>query len=638
MIRSCYLHRFLQAALLGLGLLSGTAWAQEKIALQLKWTHAFQFAGYYAALEKGYYRDAGLDVQLLEATPGTDPMETVLNGQAQYGVGTSSLLLARKAGKPVVVLAAIFQHSPLVIVARQDPANKGTQGVQDIVGKRVMIEPQSDELIAYLKQEGISPGRLRLLPHTFEPQDLISGRVDAMSAYVSNELFYLDRARLAYQVYTPRTGGIDFYGDNLYTTEQELRAHPDRVRAFREASLRGWQYAMRHPEEIADLIVARYSKQNPREFYLFEARQMIALLRLDLVEAGYMSRGRWLHIAETYADLGLLPRDYKLDGFIYEADAPHDLTRLYIALLLLAGVSALALYIHRINRRLARALGESRDNLTQVERLRQDVVAQRDHLEEKVKARTQALLIAKDAAEAANRAKSAFLANMSHELRTPLNGIIGMTQLARRKATDPKQIDQLDKASHAADRLLRIINDVLDISRIEAEQMTLEANDFTLATVVANLNALCHPQAQEKQLPFAIEIAPELAEQALLGDPMRLGQILLNLTLNAIKFTATGSVTVNIEKIEESDEHIRLRSTVTDSGIGIAPDDLARLFSAFEQGDASLTRKYGGTGLGLTISKRLAGMMQGDIAVHSEPGHGSSFIFTASLRKGAAAA
>ncbi len=159
--------------------------------------------------------------------------------------------------------------------------------------------------------------------------------------------------------------------------------------------------------------------------------------------------------------------------------------------------------------------------------------------------------------------------------------------------------------------------------------MTLEANDFTLATVVANLNALCHPQAQEKQLPFAIEIAPELAEQALLGDPMRLGQILLNLTLNAIKFTATGSVTVNIEKIEESGEHIRLRSTVTDSGIGIAPDDLARLFSAFEQGDASLTRKYGGTGLGLAITRRLAELMGGEAGAESTQGVGSVFWFTA---------
>ena len=242
-------------------------------------------------------------MRLLEAAPGTDPLQTVLSGQAQYGVGTSSLLLARAAGQPVVVLAVVFQHSPLVLVARQDLAAPGTQGIHDLVGKRVMIEPQSDELIAYLKQEGIQPERLIDIPHTFAPHDLIVGRVDAMSAYVTNELYYLDTSGLSYQVYTPRSAGIDFYGDNLFTTEQELREHPHRVRAFREASLRGWHYAMEHPEEIVDLIIAKYSQHHPRAFYLFEAERMKPLLRTDLIEVGYMTRGRWQHIAATYADL-----------------------------------------------------------------------------------------------------------------------------------------------------------------------------------------------------------------------------------------------------------------------------------------------------------------------------------------------
>ncbi len=360
MFRPAVSRRFLIAVLAALLVPAGMARALDKVALQLKWTHAFQFAGYYAAVEKGYYRAAGFDVELLEATPGIDPLEAVLSGRAQYGVGTSSLLLARKSGKPVVVLAAIFQHSPLVLVARQEAARNGTQGVHDIVGKRVMIEPQSDELIAYLKQEGIALDQLVEVPHSFRPEDLIEGRVDAISAYVSNELYYLDQAGFAYQVYTPRTGGIDFYGDNLFTTEDEIGSHPERVRAFREASLRGWQYAMQHPEEIADLILARYSKAHPRDFYLFEARHMAALLRTDLIEAGYMNRGRWRHIADTYADLGLLPGDYDLDGFLYEPDVPRDLTTLYVALALLATVSAIAVYIYRINRRLARALDESR--------------------------------------------------------------------------------------------------------------------------------------------------------------------------------------------------------------------------------------------------------------------------------------
>ena len=333
--------------------------AREAVTLQLKWRHAFQFAGYYAAKEKGFYDAAGLDVHLKEATPGMDPVEPVLNGQAQYGVGNSSLLLARRAGQPVVVLAVVFQHSPLVLLTRQQPDTADAQGLQHLAGKRVMIEPHSDELIAYLKREGVPLDQLVQVPHSYRPEDLIEGRVDAITAYASNEPFYLDRAGLAYQSYSPRAAGIDFYGDNLFTTEDELRNHPDRVRAFRDASLRGWHYALEHPTEIADLLHRHYAPQHPRAFFLFEAQRMMPLLRADLIEVGYMNPERWRHIADTYADLGLLPRDYALDGFLYAPDVQLDRSRFYLTLALLALVTGAAMYVVRINRRLSRVLAES---------------------------------------------------------------------------------------------------------------------------------------------------------------------------------------------------------------------------------------------------------------------------------------
>ena len=221
-----------------------------------------------------------------------------------------------------------------------------------------MIEPQAADLLAYLQKEGLSLDSLKIVPHTYSPFALISGSVAAMSAYETDELFLVQQAGVDVLEFSPRTGGIDFYGDNLFTTEQELAAHPERARAFRDASLRGWEYAMDHPEEIADLISSQYSQQHGRDFHLFEAQRMAPLLRADLVEVGYMNRGRWRHIADTYADLGLLPRDYSLDGFLYEPDRPPDLTKLYLALTLLLAVSALALYIFRVNRRLALALAE----------------------------------------------------------------------------------------------------------------------------------------------------------------------------------------------------------------------------------------------------------------------------------------
>lgn len=307
-------------------LASWPAFALDKVTLQLKWTHAFQFAGYYAAQEKGYYREAGLAVRIVEAAPGSDPVSNVLGGQAEYGVGTSSLLLLRNAGKPVVALGVIFQHSPYILLSRQ---HGPIQSVHDLDGKRVMLEPQAEELLAYLKMEGIPLERVIRVEHSFDLQDLVTGKVDAISAYVINQPYYLDRAHYRYQTYSPRSAGIDFYGDNLFTTEQELKLHPERVKAFRAASLRGWQYAMSHPEEIADLIRAKYTQQHSRDYLLFQARQMLPLIRPELIEIGYMYPGRWRHIAETYVELGMLTKDFSLDGFLYEPNPQIDLSWLY---------------------------------------------------------------------------------------------------------------------------------------------------------------------------------------------------------------------------------------------------------------------------------------------------------------------
>jgi diguanylate cyclase (GGDEF)-like protein/PAS domain S-box-containing protein len=306
--------------------------AQEKITLQLKHTHQFQFAGYYAAAEKGYYREAGLEVQILEGADGNEPERAVLAGKAQYGVGSSSLLLARLAGKPVVVLGVIFQHSPYALVMAQTGA---TPDVHAIVGKRAMIGSltdeltQADEIMAYLKKEGISSANLIRVEHTFNPDDLVKGRVDAMSVYVTNEPDYLDRIGFPYDIYSPRNAGIDFYGDNLFTSEQEIREHPERVKAFRAASMRGWQYAMSHQEEIADLILNKYSRRNDRQHLLYEARAMVPLVQPVLVEIGYMNPERWQHIADIYTELGMLPKGANFDGFLYNVEGSASLVWLY---------------------------------------------------------------------------------------------------------------------------------------------------------------------------------------------------------------------------------------------------------------------------------------------------------------------
>ena len=254
-----------------------------------------------------------------------------------------------------------------------------------------------------------------------------------------------------------------------------------------------------------------------------------------------------------------------------------------------------------------------------------------DRLEDVVLERTQALVEARDAAQAANVAKSAFLANMSHEIRTPMNGILGMAHLLRRGGVTPKQAERLDTIDTSAQHLLAVLNDILDISKVEAGKLVLEEAPVAVDSLMANVSSILGERARAKNIRLLIEIdrlPPNLA-----GDPTRLQQALLNYATNAIKFTTTGSVTLRAIKLHETNESALLRFEVEDTGIGIAAEAISRLFSAFEQADNSTTRKYGGTGLGLVITRRLAELMGGEAGVESTPGVGSTFWFTARLQK-----
>ena len=256
----------------------------------------------------------------------------------------------------------------------------------------------------------------------------------------------------------------------------------------------------------------------------------------------------------------------------------------------------------------------------------------RHHLEDIVATRTADLIESRDAAEAANRAKSAFLANMSHEIRTPMNGILGMAHLLRRSEVTPQQAGRLDQIQASADHLLSIINDILDISKIEADKIVLENVPLAIDSLLDNVRSILAERARHKGIRVLFDV-PALPPD-LYGDPTRLQQALLNYASNAVKFTESGTVTVRVTVEAEMPDSALLRFEVQDTGIGIPADTLSRLFKAFEQADNSTTRKFGGTGLGLAITPRLAHWMGGEVGVESTRGVGSTFWFTANLRKG----
>jgi signal transduction histidine kinase len=291
--------------------------------------------------------------------------------------------------------------------------------------------------------------------------------------------------------------------------------------------------------------------------------------------------------------------------------------------------SALRVRFFRDNLHLADEIAERKREEAELEQHRQ-------HLEEVVYERTAALSVAKDAAEAANRAKTAFLSNMSHELRTPLNAIMGMNDLASRRATDPRQIEFLSRVREASQRLLTLVTDVLEYTRIEADQLTLEEDWFSLAQVIDEAVRVQEEAAHAKNLQLRREIAPGLPDR-LYGDASRLSQMLRHYISNAVKFSDAGTITVSVRAGEEDSLCLVLRVEVADQGIGIGAGQQARLFQLFTQADDSSTRRYGGTGLGLALVKRIAELMGGEVGVSSREGLGSTFWATVRLRRATAA-
>lgn len=339
----------------------------EKVSLQLSWKHQFQFAGYYAAIEKGYYQEAGLAVTLLEGGPGTRCDEAVLR-KAQYCNASGSVVKLRLEGQPIVTLASIFQHSPIVLITRQED---GLTTPHDLIGKRVELMLSGErvpEIYGMFKNEGISLSQLAPYENTLGIQALLRHEVDALYGFSSSEPYQLEQAGLAFNMISPQQYGVDFYGDVLLSSESEVRQNPKQVEQFLNASLKGWRYAMAHQDEMVELILRDYSSLKSRDALLAEARATEMLMLPNLIEIGHINPGRWKHTADTLVGLGLAKPNYSLEGFIYK---PNDgegglwLLRLLGVGLLLATVAVGLLWL--FNQRLS---SEVKARMAALERLK----------------------------------------------------------------------------------------------------------------------------------------------------------------------------------------------------------------------------------------------------------------------------
>ena len=348
-----------QLVIFGLLLLTlnvfGAAWATpntsddlQQVSVQLKWKHQFQFAGFYAAIHQGYYRDAGLDVQLKELTPNISPVDPLIAGRIEFAVADTGALIYRSNGVPMVALANIFQQSPSILMAL---ASSDIRSLEDIRGKRIMLSGGylNAELMAMLSTAGIHNDDLKLIGINPDISILLQGETDTYNGYTTNEPYFLRQQNIPFITFMPRDYGIDFYGDTLITTEAIIEKDPQMVDKFVEATLQGWEYAVKHPEAVVDLILTHYNtQQKTRDHLLFEAYESIKMILPNLVPIGYMHEKRWQHIQEVFIQQGHILRPVALDDFLYQANGRDNATlkafihaykkELLFGLILLAGL------------------------------------------------------------------------------------------------------------------------------------------------------------------------------------------------------------------------------------------------------------------------------------------------------------
>ncbi|MDP3540491.1 MAG: ATP-binding protein [Azonexus sp.] len=516
---------------------------------------------------------------------------------------TAETLLIQRDGDHLLFLSDVREHQDAALKLRIHESRKDVPGVMATFGGVTGIVEGQDyqgvQVLAFLQAIPDTPW---FLVAKIAREEVLADWRDASRLIIALTLGLLLTAAAVFgAIY--QTRGIRRYR-SLLEAETARRNEHQRFQAAFHASPLAATIA-----RASDGLIIDANDKYLRDFG-WKREEMLGRTSVELgLWPDLESRRRF--VAEVHAASSVVNHETR---WLDRSRSPHDID-----------ISAAVIDIDGEAHILAFAV-----DITERRKAQAELASYRRRLESMVEARTQELAIAKDQAEHANRAKSAFLANMSHEIRTPLNAVIGLTHLMRRDTSEARMQGRLDRVADSAQHLLGIISDILDISKIEAEKLSLDSRDFATRPIIAETLQMIELRAREKGLMLLTEIAPDLP-LALHGDPMRLQQIWLNFLSNAVKFTERGHILLRAEVIEHSPDAVLLRFAVEDTGIGIAPEAQERLFKPFEQADSSTTRRYGGTGLGLAISQQLARMMGGVTGMESTPGQGSTFWMTARL-------
>lgn len=473
----------------------------NEYTLRLKWFHQFQFAGYYAAVEKGFYAEEGLKIYIKERDPALSPIQEVISGQVDFAVSDSSLILNRLNGSPVVALAVIMQSSPLVLMSLEQ---SGISSPLDFYGKRIMYQQNVDDamIMAVLNEHNIGKNDFVFVPHNFDDNALVNDQADVISAYITDQPFTYRQKGMQVNIINPANYGVDFYGDNLFTSERVFNGQQQQVLAFRRASLKGWDYALNNSEEVVDWLINKYGSKKSREALLYESKMTKRMIKPKLIEIGNINPSRFKRISEIYIEKGLAPAGANLDGLDYKEyiEVPNQLKTLVLiistALIVLLGVLMMVFYVNK--------------------RLKQAVTLRTESLAE------------------ANLRLKKLIGFVAHDLRNPLGAILSFAKMGRNPNYKDRIPVVLESMEHSAAKGLELVKSALEATALGTGKYELELSRFDLSKVVEQSVKNFIEIADGKKLRFEIEIPLGTWVEA---DVNRMTQVLDNVILNAIKYS-----------------------------------------------------------------------------------------------------
>ena len=584
----------------------------------------YRYAGFILAQEKGLFKEAGLDVKLTFGETQESIQKRVETGETHFSVCGSEIMVEHAKGKPLIALMPIFQRDEVILVTKYE------EGVSDWLsskkGQKLGLRTKNSFIIKEtFEKERLKISDFETVHLSGDPvKSLLNGEVDLVEMNYLIDIFNLKESGQEYRIYAPENFGVEMYGQIFYTNRHFYKKAQKQIESLNEVLVKGWNYVLENPKETVELFVKKYGFEGKRKI-LHHQEWTIRnrLILANLVPLGSFKNSRLERIKSLFVKNGLLPADYDTKELYHKKEKLKRgvLSTYYLEIsiglvIVVSILVAMFIFNRKLSKMVNRRTGELAETNWQLNKLN-------DELEDRINGRTAELQEALKETEVASKAKSTFLANMTHEIRTPMNSILGFAQIMKEKSTDQDMKKYLETISSSGQSLLRIINDVLDISRVESGKFTLDYSRFNILRLIEETMSIFSQEVQGKNITLKFDHSDECPEYVYL-DKDRLRQVLTNIIGNAIKFTEEGLVEVKLSLAMVGPKEADVKIEVKDTGIGIPQEKFSSIFAEFEQVD-DIHLHYGGTGLGLAISKKIVTMLNGEISVKSELYRGSDF-------------